>query len=891
MSRSSLRYIKLLVYFFVVMMFASCASLPAGQWVKTSDGVSLWSSSLDTLSNYSWSGNSFDSIANGKGTVTKFGSDGSSNSYTSNMFYGASTSEDIVQLDDGSKFVGNTIDNKMEGYGVLCKGQDKYIGYFHEGKPNGFLRWYKGDVLYYDGFWKEGAFNGEGTLYKADGSIRSGEWSNGKLSQTYVDAKLPQGHYRGYARNGKPDGIGEIDYTNGSYYKGSWKNGSWNGDGIFISGNDSIYGIWNKGKICGDVVYRTPKIYYEGTLIDNSPVGNGNLVLNDGSYYSGFWMDGKRQGYGEMVFANGDTYFGEWANNHFHGQGTYRYSGSNATYEGQWSNGLQNGTGSYSCPEFSYSGQWNKGWMDGNGQLAFPNGDSYDGTLHGNVIDGIGIYTFSNGNRYDGEFVHGKMSGLGVFQFKNGDRFEGEFLDGKIYGDGTLYLVGKTGTVAITGFWPRNGGYPTSASILFPNGDLYEGQLKDGIPTEKGCWYSGKERNKKLQSVNNSVAHRANKFYKKHRETINWCLAGMSLVVTAIPVLQPLNVLINAADMAMAVGSAAIDVKEAKDLGEDASEAETQLGKELALNAAFIMVPKVCKVALKSGLKNVTRSAAARLALSGIGKNIIKKSALRLLTGKISGRVVRLKVRVRKGVRCVEKILVRGKYTQKPMQALGMLLTRSKHQFVTYSTYLNKIKNNPELKNKLLLSKEGNSGNLGNNMRLLDMNEWVKKNERIRRYLNLPKRQVEPHHIIPSNPTTELGRKARNVWTKYFGSVDHPCNGIWLGRSSSKYGYKSLAKGVNHVPNTKEYEQKVAAALLNTYKKYSKQYAKNPEMMRQKLAETVDELKRRLYNGDKSLAIGRSGEVHNVWNVFRAKPATNIVGSAAYNILNVKISK
>ena len=67
------------------MMFASCASLPAGQWVKTSDGVSLWSSSLDTLSNYSWPGNSFDSIANGKGTVTKFGSDGSSNSYTSNI--------------------------------------------------------------------------------------------------------------------------------------------------------------------------------------------------------------------------------------------------------------------------------------------------------------------------------------------------------------------------------------------------------------------------------------------------------------------------------------------------------------------------------------------------------------------------------------------------------------------------------------------------------------------------------------------------------------------------------------------------------------------------------------------------------------------------------------
>lgn len=903
------------VFIIIIMALASCASLPEGQWIKTTNGISLWSSSLDSSKSYSWTGNFFDSIANGKGVLRIYDKDGTSNSYSYDMYYGASSAEDIVQLDDGSKFVGNILDDKMKGFGVLCKGQDKYIGTFHDGKPDGYLRWYKGNTLYYEGLWKDGAFNGAGTLHKEDGTIRTGEWANGKLFQTLVDVKLPQGHYHGFAKDGKPDGIGEIVYADGSHYKGIWKNGEWNGEGVYTNGHDSIYGIWRDGKICGDAVYRTPEIFYEGTLIDNSPVGNGNLVLSDGSYYSGFWLDGKRQGYGEMLFANGDTYFGDWSKNMFHGQGTYKYVTEKASYEGQWSNGLQNGIGLYSCPEFSYNGQWDKGWMDGQGILTFANGDSYDGTVHENVIDGVGIYTFANGNRYDGEFVHGRMSGLGVFQFKNGDRFEGEFVDGMIYGDGTLYLVSETGTITITGFWPKNGKYPESASILFPNGDLYEGPLNNGTPTTKGSWYSGKEREQKSLKVNSSFAHRANEFYKRNRENIDKCLFAISAAITVIEIASAstvvgapvaaiahvanianiANIALNVADASMAIASAAVDVKEAEQLGEDVSEPVKNLIGEVSLNAAFMLVSKVPKGAklaikpLKTGLKFVKRSAAAKLALSGLGKNVIKKSAIKFISGRINGKVIRLRVQIRNGVRTVEKVLVRGKYTQKPMQALGMLLTRSKHQFVQYSSYLTRIKNNPELKNKLLLSKEGNSGNLGHNMRLFGMDSWVKRNERIKRYLKLPKRQVEPHHIIPSNPTTELGKRARNVWTQYFVSVDHPCNGIWLGRSNPNYGYKALAKGVNHGPNTIEYEQKVSRALLNTYNKYRKQYAKNPEMMRQKLAETVDELKTRLYKGDKTLAIGRNGEVHNVQNVFRSKTGSNIVASAANNIINVKI--
>ena len=74
-------------------------------------------------------------------------------------------------------------------------------------------------------------------------------------------------------------------------------------------------------------------------------------------------------------------------------------------------------------------------------------------------------------------------------------------------------------------------------------------------------------------------------------------------------------------------------------------------------------------------------------------------------------------------------------------------------------------------------------------MSLMGLSKWIKKNEFIKRCLQL-KRQVEAHHIIPSNPTTESARKAKEIWVKFFGSVNHPCNGIWLGRFNKKNGYK-----------------------------------------------------------------------------------------------------
>lgn len=342
----------------------------------------------------------------------------------------------------------------------------------------------------------------------------------------------------------------------------------------------------------------------------------------------------------------------------------------------------------------------------------------------------------------------------------------------------------------------------------------------------------------------------------------------------------------------MAIASASMDVAENAYMGESNDEVIKELGQEVALNAAFILVPKVAKKAvkpLKKWLKNIKRSSAAMQLLKKPGAFLLKKSSFRFVKGKVTGKVVRLEVSINKGVRCVEKKLVRGKITGKPMIAIGRMFTRLKNQTVSYSSYLKQLKDNPALKDKLKMSAQGSSSNLKHNMNLCGTAKWFSKNRLYKVWLKLPKMQIEPHHIIPSNPTTKMGKDARGIWVKYFGSVDHPCNGIWLGRSSKKVGYTALAKGSNHAPNSTEYEQKVATALVNTCKKYQKKYAKDPDKMRQVLAETVDNIKSQIYEGKIAIGSG-SHEVHSAWSIFKDKAAKDVISNAARGIIN-KIDK
>lgn len=135
----------------VIITGSACSGSLDSQWMRTTDGTLFCTLSADTTMSFSWNGESFDSVANGKGTLSGVDSEGKSQTQQFNMFYGASSIEDIVSMDDGSRFVGGIEDDKMEGFDVLDKGTELYIGSFHESKPNGYLKYYKKGKLFYDG--------------------------------------------------------------------------------------------------------------------------------------------------------------------------------------------------------------------------------------------------------------------------------------------------------------------------------------------------------------------------------------------------------------------------------------------------------------------------------------------------------------------------------------------------------------------------------------------------------------------------------------------------------------------------------------------------------------------------------------------------------------------
>lgn len=634
----------------------SCSVITSNSgWVKTDDAIAIWISDCDTTKSYVWAGEVFDNVAHGKGKVTMPASDGTMVEKEVNAFYGAIDETEIASLDDGSKYVGNIIDDMMEGFGILSKSNEIYIGYFHNSKPNGYLKLYKNGNLYYDGNWAEGSFDGEGTLYKEDGSVKTGTWSHGKLKQTFCKASTAIGEYEGYILNDMPDGQGTMKYNNGFIYTGVWSKGKWSGKGVLTSLTDTISGEWNAGFLDGEAICKTNEYSFNGEFSQNKPSGIGVLELPDSLTYNGAWIDGKMNGYGILHLPNGDNYVGNLVDNDFNGVGTYNYN-SGDRYEGEWKEGLQHGYGLYTSDAFEYVGNWDSGWINGEGKVTFPNKDTYEGYFVENEIYGTGRYAFHNGNVYEGEFVDGKFNGIGTFYFADGNIFQGEFHNGKIQGDGTLYVKSGNSFTSITAFW--NGGkMPSNASVMFPNGDLYEGELVNGLPTGKGTWSSEKDRSSGniAKTVNAS-----NDFYKKHKDEIDKVVLTASEVLTVVEVVAPIagtvlslvphpacqiagkgliivgkgahyaNVALNVADASANIASAGVDTYNDMKEGNNPSVSATKLGTHVAINAAFIFSPKALK-------KIPARKLAAKL--SPIARGIANKTLVQLNKNKVFAKI------------------------------------------------------------------------------------------------------------------------------------------------------------------------------------------------------------------------------------------------------------
>ena len=610
---------KIYIYLSVTLFFiiSACSNISdiwkECNWVNDTNGIKLWTPINEDATTYTWKGQSWNSYAHGKGTITIY--DANNNIIkqdTATAYYGAMSKWHIKDVPNG-KYVGEVYEKTMDGFGILVKKDSIFVGQFKNSIPNGRLDWYVNNRLCYTGNWENGSFNGEGTLYKEDGTETTGIWKNGAIYEKMVDITTEVGHYYGYMVDGKPSRRGIMEYADSSVYDGEWNNGKFDGEGIFSN----------------------EQYTYRGSFLNNYPHGTGSLLFKDFSSYVGEWKDGMPNGKGVMNFPNGDSYDGEWLNSEFDGNGTYFYSFGDM-YSGEFRNGLQHGEGMYTCKDFSYSGHWDEGWMNDFGIIEYKNGDVYEGNFVENQKYGFGTYSFNTGNVYEGEFVDDRINGLGTFYFSDGSIYEGEFEDGKIYGDGTFYCVINNDTVAITAFWDGEGNIPTEVSMLFSNGDLYEGPLKNGQPTQDGVW-----SNVKTGKIINALDD-ANEWYKSHKETIDKVITYTSIALTVValgtaivatggaatPAVIGLvgkaagiaGATINVVDAGMRIGSASLD-------GDYST-----VGKEVGTNVAYALAPTVVKGAVKGvGLvgKKVLRTNIARKTKTSLSETAQKISQSR----------------------------------------------------------------------------------------------------------------------------------------------------------------------------------------------------------------------------------------------------------------------
>ena len=112
--------------------------------------------------------------------------------------------------------------------------------------------------------------------------------------------------------------------------------------------------------------FQNDKFIYKGTLTDNKPSGEGELIYkgigifkgefngnfhkgkgkifyDDGSSYEGEWENFKRQNYGVINYINLDSYEGEFKDDLYEGKGKLNLFDRNISYDGFWRGGKKFG--------------------------------------------------------------------------------------------------------------------------------------------------------------------------------------------------------------------------------------------------------------------------------------------------------------------------------------------------------------------------------------------------------------------------------------------------------------------------------------------------------------------------------------------------------------------
>lgn len=236
--------------------------------------------------------------------------------------------------------------NCYNGVGI-CEynyGKHLFIGYWVNGKKEGFVADFESASNYYYGIWKADTLvekiddkeaekylttnaklflnllNSNNTFAAATSLIEnctgktctSGDCKNG--FGTWVNCKGSA--YTGNFANGKFHGKGKLSYTNGDVYDGNWVNDVKQGKGRYT---------WNDGT------------GYDGDWVNNTWEGKGVYTWKNGDVYNGDWVNGVQQGKGEMTWQGKEYYIGDWVNGVRQGKGRSRDT-EGRIKEGDWVN-------------------------------------------------------------------------------------------------------------------------------------------------------------------------------------------------------------------------------------------------------------------------------------------------------------------------------------------------------------------------------------------------------------------------------------------------------------------------------------------------------------------------------------------------------------------------
>ncbi len=288
------------------------------------------------------------------------------------------------------------------GYGVFVyPNNDKYIGYFKNGKKNG-----EGFQLdpkqggFYIGGWKNDKESGLAKIYNTNNEIMfSGEFSNGNPVTPPTKSNEKTGCVFGSCENG----FGHYKFENGDVYIGEFKNNQQHGEGTFAWKDDASkhIGFFEKGvqNGIGRYIDKNGKVIMQGVFV--------NAAYINGSKIEKKYTDKKKCLVGDCI----------------DGYGIYI-----ETFEPGWNDAFQDYVNTF---EVRYEGFWKNGKKHGFGFQEDRMANKYVGQFNEDEATGKGVINFANGDVYSGGLDDGRMHGYGTMKYADGTSYSGQWDDGQ----------------------------------------------------------------------------------------------------------------------------------------------------------------------------------------------------------------------------------------------------------------------------------------------------------------------------------------------------------------------------------------------------------------------------------------------------------------------------